>query len=87
MLKVLEEHQNKKCLNCPYHWSDGMYSEQGCYIEEGRLGMFWQNLTEVLYKSEYSGCFIPSLVLKVLYYIQEKKLRTNNHFANIDKMV
>lgn len=27
MLEALEEHQNKKCLKCPYHWSDGMYKE------------------------------------------------------------
>ncbi len=39
-IKVLEEHQNKKCLKCPYYWSDGVYSENGCYIDEGRLGKF-----------------------------------------------
>ena len=27
MIEALEKHQNKKCLKCPYHWSDGMYSE------------------------------------------------------------
>lgn len=36
MLEALEEHQNKKCLKCPYHWSDGMYSEQGCLERYGR---------------------------------------------------
>lgn len=75
MLKALEEHQNKKCLKCPYHWSDGMYSEHGCYIEEGRLGMHWQKLNEMLRRDEYSGCFIPSFVLKVLYIIQDIKNR------------
>lgn len=75
MLEALEEHQNKKCLKCPYHWSDGMYSEHGCYIEEGRLGTLWQKLTEMLRRDEYSGCFIPSFVLKVLYVIQDMKDR------------
>lgn len=75
MIKLLEKHQNKKCLKCPYHWSDGMYSEHGCYIEEGRLGTLWQKLTETLRRDEYSGCFIPSFVLKVLYTIQDMKCR------------
>lgn len=52
-----------------------MYSEHGCYIEEGRLGTLWQKLTEMLRRDEYSGCFIPSFVLKVLYVIQDMKDR------------
>lgn len=71
MLKALEKHQNKKCLKCPYHWSDGMYSEHGCYIEEGRLGKLWQKLTELLHIAEYSGCFIPSFILEIIYNKQE----------------
>lgn len=47
----------------------------GCYIEEGRLGKFWQRLTEMLHRDEYSGCFIPSFVLKVLCIIQDMKLK------------
>lgn len=30
--------------------------------------MHWQKLSEILRRDEYSGCFIPSFVLKVLYY-------------------
>lgn len=75
MIEALEKHQNKKCLKCPYHWSDGMYSEHGCYIETGMLGKFWQRLIEMLHRDEYSGCFIPSFVLKVLCIIQDMKLK------------
>lgn len=66
MLKALEKHQEKKCLECPYHWSDGMYSEHGCYIEEGRLGTIWQKLSEMLRRDEYSGCFIPLFIIKIV---------------------
>ena len=72
MLKALEEHQNKKCLKCPYHWSDGMYSEHGCYIEEGRLGTHWQKLSEMLRRDEYSGCFIPLFIIKIVCLKQVK---------------
>ena len=65
----------EESLECPYHWSDGMYSEHGCYIEEGRLGTIWQKLSEMLRRDEYSGCFIPSFVLKALYIIQDMKNR------------
>lgn len=67
MFKMLEKHQNKKCLKCPHYWSDGMLSECGCYIEEGRLGERWQKLNEILRSDEYSGCFIPSFILKFIY--------------------
>lgn len=80
MIKLLEKHQNKKCLECPYHWSDGMYSEHGCYIEEGRLGKFWQRLTEMLHRDEYSGCFIPLFIIKIVLSlaIQEIYKKKNN---------
>nr|DAP93808.1 MAG TPA: hypothetical protein [Caudoviricetes sp.] len=87
MIKALEKHQNKKCLECPYHWSDGMYSEHGCYIEEGRLGKFWQRLTEMLCRAEYSGCFIPSFVLKALYIIQDIKNRRRYEKYLKEKMI
>lgn len=75
MLKALEEHQNKKCLKCHYHWTNGMDSEHGCYIGGGLLGPHWQKLSEILHRDDYSGCFIPSFVLKVLYIIQGIKNR------------
>lgn len=71
MFKMLEKHQNKKCLKCHYHWSDGMYSECGCYIEEGKLGERWQKLNEMLRSDEYSGCFIPSFILEFIYNKQK----------------
>lgn len=64
-----------------------MYSEHGCYIEEGRLGKFWQRLTEMLCRAEYSGCFIPSFVLKALYIIQDIKNRRRYEKYLKEKMI
>lgn len=61
----LEEHQDEKCRKCPMFWSDGMYSECGCYIQEEHYGKFLAKLQEKLESGEYGGCFIPMPIIKL----------------------
>lgn len=73
MIKVLENHQCRKCKKCPFYWYDGWYSESGCYIDEVRYGELSAKLLERLSIDGYSGCFIPLFVLKLLFFIFQLK--------------
>ena len=75
MWKALEKHQCNKCQKCPFYWRDSWNSEQGCYLEEGRYGKTVMRLYEKLTSEIYSGCFIPVLILKLIWIIEDIRLK------------
>lgn len=68
-----EKHQCKKCEKCPCYWSDGMFSENGCYVDEGKCGDFLYNLQQKLGDCEYGGCLIPLPLIKAVSHFQWKR--------------
>jgi len=77
MIKALEKHQCNKCQKCPVAWYDGWNSESGCHIEEGRYGKFWYKLQEKFTSENYSGCFLPLWLTKIICFVEDVKL--NNY--------
>lgn len=65
IMDAFEDHQNEKCQKCPCGWSDGMYSECGCYLEEGRLGEGIRKLQQKLGDGGFGGCLIPLPIIKL----------------------
>ena len=74
MIKRLEKHLCKKCRKCPVSWYDGWNSESGCYIEEGRYGSFFMKLQEKFISENYSGCFLPLWLIKIICFVESIKI-------------
>lgn len=65
---LIENHQCRKCEKCPCHWSDGYFSEEGCYLDEGRAcKVLLKFFTKLFFLNDFSGCFIPLFIIKMVY--------------------
>ena len=72
MIKLLENHQFKKCVKCPF--SEYSYDDGTSYCrfdgKETKLARIVLNLTS----DNYSGCFVPMPIIKLIAYHENKDL-------------
>lgn len=85
MIKALENHQCRKCKKCPVFWYDCWDNESGCHIEEGRYGSFYRKLQERLISENYSGCFLPLWLVKIICFVEN--IRIYNYWKRRDSEV
>lgn len=65
--ELIEKHQCKKCEKCPCYWSDGLYSEKGCYLDEGKACKVLLKLFKKSFLLDnFSSCFIPLFIIKMV---------------------
>lgn len=81
--KLIENHQCKKCEKCPCYWSDGLYSETGCYIDEGRACKILRKLFRFTL-NDFSGCFIPLFIIKMVCKFEVWQYKRNTKKNNLE---